>query len=167
MKFSKFLPAAIALIFIIGLTVGSTYFLLDLYERGHRDFQEDVAHQWAHKMHLTSDQESRLEPLESKLKNELHPVQIKLAEERIGLCELMMQKPVDEKKLQAAFARIGGLQAEEERVVTNHLLAMQHIMTSAQNQEFISLMMRGICRETRKATGLERDLCGHCGLKKG
>lgn len=157
-----------AFILIFGIALATSYLCLKHFEAGRQSVPAGVvsAHEWAHSIGLTKDQEKKLEPMELSLKTDIDSLQIKLAQERIALCSLMHSASGDSKELDAYINRIGALEAEQQRRVVGHLLAMRDILTPIQKDKFFAAIMQGICQGCRTSTGNNKDMCGMCNMKK-
>ena len=158
----------IAGLVLFGLALGTTYLCARHFAAGQGGSGNIYAsHNWAHEIGLSKEQEKQLEPLEKTLQKDLSSIQLKLAQDRMALCSLMRQEPADTKELDTYITRVAQLEAEQQRRVVQHLLAMRDILTPAQKDKFFSAIMQGICQGCRMSTHSGKDMCGMCNLKRG
>ena len=153
-------------LFVFGVGLASTYLGLEHFAFNRQGAGSGVyaAHDWAHHIGLTREQEQKLEPLEKSLQQDLDNIQVKLAQDRMALCSLMRQEPADTKELDRYINQVAQLEAEQQRRVVGHLLAMRDILSPAQKEKFFSAIMQGICKGCRTSTGNGKDMCGLCKL---
>ena len=158
-----------AIILIFGVALATTYLCAKHFmaSRHSAPVGLEMAHQWAHSIGLTKDQEKKLEPMEASLKKDIDEIQVKLAQERIALCSLMHNSTGDSKELDAYIHRIGVLEAEQQRRVVQHLMGMRDILTPAQRDQFFAAIMQQICVGCRTAVPGHKCVCGmHSGMKQ-
>lgn len=158
-----------AFVLFFGFAVVTTYLCAKHLTAGRHNAPDGVfgAHEWAHSIGLTKEQEKRLEPMEASLKKDVDGMQVKLAQERIALCSLMHNSSGNSKELDAYIQRIGVLEAEQQRRVVQHLMAMRDILTPAQRDQFFAAIMQQICVGCRTAVPGHKCLCGMHAEMKG
>jgi Spy/CpxP family protein refolding chaperone len=150
---------------IFGIGFATTYYFARHAAQSYGPTGLYAAHNWAHEIGLSKDQEKRLDPLEQSLKKDLSAVQIKLAEDRMTLCSLMRQEPADPKEVDSYVNRVAQLEAVQQRRVVLHLLAMRDILTPQQKDKFFAAIMREICECCRAAVPGQKCLCGMHNMK--
>lgn len=155
---------------IFGLLLLTTYLCLDHFAIRHGlTAPQGVinAHVWAHSIGLTKEQEDKLEPLESALEKDINVLQMKLAQERMGLCSLIRNGGSNSKDIDDYVARVGLLESQQLKRVLHHLISMRDLLTPEQKNSFFDAVMRDICAGCRSAAGDGADLCGMCGAPEG
>lgn len=169
MNFRRLAIYGVVLLFVFGTAIATTYLCLEHFVYSRRMLPAGVtaSHAWAHQIGMTKDQEKKLEPMEAALQKDLDSIQLKLAQERMALCSLMHKGSQDSKELDGYINRVGTLEAEQQRRVVRHLLAMRDILTPEQKDKFFTAIMQGICQGCRTSLKMNKDMCGMCPTKKG
>lgn len=159
----------LGLFLVFGTALATTYFGLEHFVYSRRSLPAGVmaSHPWAHQIGLNKDQEAKLEPMEATLQKDLDGIQLKLARERLVLCSLMHKGSKDSQELDQYINRVGALEAEQQRRVVRHLLAMRDILTPEQKDKFFTAIMEGICQGCRASLKMDKDMCGMCPIQKG
>jgi Spy/CpxP family protein refolding chaperone len=121
---------------------------------------------WAQMVGLTNEQRKIVEPMEKKLNDDLKPIEMELANQRIALCRILGQKDVDSKELDKTLSSIGELNMKQQEYVVHHLVSLKGILTPEQEAKLFTSMMNDICQSCQAAQGIDKDLCGMCGTMK-
>jgi len=155
------------LLILLGLATGTTYFWLNRYsgyEHNNPSMDLSSAHAWAHEVGLTKEQEKKLEPYENTLNKDVQALQVKLAEERIALCRLIKEEPAESKKVADYTERVSALEAEQQKLVINHLIVMRDILNPDQREKLFSSLMHEICMGCRQMVPGQKCICGMCDM---
>jgi Spy/CpxP family protein refolding chaperone len=150
---------------VLGFAASTTYMCLKHFSNCQTvapSMAISSAHEWAHKIGLTEDQEQKLAPYEASLKKDMQSIQVKLAEERIALCRLIQQEPANSKKVTEYTERVSALEAKQQQLVINHLIVMRDILTPDQRQKLFSSLMHEICVGCRQMVPGQKCMCGMC-----
>jgi len=118
------------------------------------------------KMNLSAEQKKELIPMEASLKKDIDGIQVKLAQERMALCELLSKDTSDPQELDAYVNRVSAMEAQQQRRVVEHLLAMRGLLTPAQKKELFSSLMQAICKGCRSTGSHHKCICGMCAHEK-
>ncbi len=156
-------------LFVLGLAASTTYLCLKHFSGCQAIAPTSggifPAHEWANELSLTLEQKKKIEPDGASLKKDLQPIQVKLAEERIALCRLIQEEPANSKKVTDYSQRVSALEAEQQKLVINHLIVMRDIITPGQREKLFSSLMHEICMSCRKIVPGQKCLCGMCDMK--
>lgn len=121
---------------------------------------------WTKMLNLTTDQRSKIQPLETSLRKEMALMQTELAMHEMTLCRLTMgSAPLDRKAISKELGTLTDLQRRKEERVIDHLAALRGILTPGQQKTLFMTLMTDICRGCRQATGSRKDYCGLCNMR--
>ena len=121
---------------------------------------------WPTMLALTHQQRSQIEPMEKKLRNDLAPLDIEVAEKQMSVCRLMMSSgQVDRGAIHRALERISDLQRQKDEEIIDHLAAVRTLLNHDQREKLFTTLMTDLCRGCRAATGSKTDYCGMCKMR--
>lgn len=91
------------------------------------------SHGWLHKeLHITSDQEKRLIPIEEKFAKRKQALEVKIRDANIELSKAMLEDKRYSDRVQAGIDTIHHAQGELQKVTMEHLFEMQTVLTPLQ-----------------------------------
>ncbi|MBP9698403.1 MAG: periplasmic heavy metal sensor [Elusimicrobia bacterium] len=168
MKPKRFVVFGLAGVFLLGIAVATVYFSAKYFTHDRQNMSSGVIDTASliQKMDLSSEQKAKLEPMEASLQKDLNELQVKLAQERMALCELLGKDVTDPEKLDGYVNRVAALEAEQQRRVVQHLAAMRGMLNPEQKKNFFSSLMQAICQGCRATGSGQKCLCGLCEFKK-
>jgi len=117
---------------------------------------------WPDILSLSSEQRSKIMPLEKAFRNSMGPLQAELAQSEMALCRLLMALKPERKAMSRALGRVTELQRLREERVLDHLLALRRVLSPEQQRRLFTTLMKDLCRGCRAATGSKKDFCGFC-----
>lgn len=147
---------------VLGLAILTSFLCLKHFSQSRMSSGTVAAQTWAKKVNLSTEQKKKLEPLEASLNRDVAALQVRLASERMALCSLMRQEPADKSELDKYINSVSALEAEQQRRVVQHLLAVRDILTPQQKDQFFTAIMQDICQGCRAMTGSQIDMCAQC-----
>lgn len=132
---------------VLGIALGSTYLMLKCCHTHPRGQSLDMAgaHRWIHQLHLTEEQKVKLIPLEASLKVDLEPIQLKLAEARVALCDVLEKDTADEKQVDTYVDRVADLESQQQHRIVRHLWEMRFVLTPEQRKKFFASLTQAVC----------------------
>jgi len=168
MRKKRFFMFGAGFLVLLGIAFGTTYLCLKHFS-GCQSCGPAAgpisAHEWAHQTGLTREQEKKIEPYEASLKKDLQSIQVKLAEERIALTRLIQEEAADSKKVTEYAQRVSVLEAEQQKLVINHLIVMRDLLNPEQREKLFSSIMHEICEGCRQMVAGQKCICGMCDMK--
>ena len=132
---------------VFGIALGSTYLILKCCHAHPRVPSLDMAgaHRWIHQLHLTEEQKVKLIPLETSLKVDLEPIQLKLAEARVSLCGVLEKDTTDEKEVDTYVDHVADLESQQQHRIVRHLWEMRSVLTPEQRKTFFTSLTQAVC----------------------
>ncbi len=97
------------------------------------DAHQADSHGWLHKeLHITSDQEKKLIPIEQKFAARKQSLEMKIREANIELSKAMLEDKRYSDRVQAGIDTIHHAQGELQKATMEHLFEMQTVLTPEQ-----------------------------------
>lgn len=155
-----------SVIIFIGLLIAGTWHCLGWMTRK-QIVQGDLFNSatWLTTLNLTTEQESRIKPLEQQLKKDLAPIDIDVMKNQMELCRLMMTPgTLDRNMISQLSARMGDLQRKREERVIDHLVVLRSVLDESQQKQLFTTLMSDLCKGCRATTGNKMDHCGMCDM---